>query len=170
MNNNKSYLNQLLRDALYYSISKIIPGVAGLISVILFFRWLGAEEYGKYSIIFSFTNLIAAFSFGWLNQSILRFRSSFNSKSEILSPIYIGFIFGLLFVTIFTTITSIFKFPIYFSNKHIIFLAFSIGVFNLVKSIFQSDELPKKIILITSTQSILMILSSILLLTIYNNN
>jgi len=87
INNNNVYLYQLIRDALYYSISKIIPGLAGLISVIFFFRWVGAEEYGKYSIIFSFTNLIAAFSFGWLNQSIIRYSSTYNSRSQILGHI-----------------------------------------------------------------------------------
>ena len=87
INNNKSYLYQLFKDTLFYTISKIIPGLTGLISVVLFFRLIGAEEYGKYSIIFSFTNLIAAFSFGWLNQSILRYRSTYSSSVKILSPI-----------------------------------------------------------------------------------
>ena len=150
INNNKSYLNQLLGDALYYSISKIIPGLTGLISVILFFRLIGAEEYGKYSIIFSFTNLIAAFSFGWLNQSILRYRLTYNSSVKILSPILMGFIFGIISVTLFVITTSIFEFPIIFSNKSVIFLAISIGIFNIVKSTFQSEELPNKVILITS--------------------
>ena len=170
INNNKSYLNQLLRDALYYSISKIIPGLTGLISVILFFRLIGAEEYGKYSIIFSFTNLIATFSFGWLNQSILRYRLTYNSSVKILSPILMGFIFGIISVTLFVITTSIFEFPIIFSNKSVIFLAISIGIFNIVKSTFQSEELPNKVILITSFQSILMIICSIILIKLYNND
>ena len=170
INNNKSYLKQLLRDALYYSISKIIPGLTGLISVILFFRLIGAEEYGKYSIIFSFTNLIAAFSFGWLNQSILRYRLTYNSSVKILSPILMGFIFGIISVTLFVITTSIFEFPIIFSNKSVIFLAISIGIFNIVKSTFQSEELPNKVILITSFQSILMIICSIILIKLYNND
>ena len=170
INNNKSYLNQLLRDALYYSISKIIPGLTGLISVILFFRLIGAEEYGKYSIIFSFTNLIATFSFGWLNQSILRYRLTYNSSAKILSPILMGFIFGIISVTLFVITTSIFEFPIIFSNKSVIFLAISIGIFNIVKSTFQSEELPNKVILITSFQSILMIICSIILIKLYNND
>jgi O-antigen/teichoic acid export membrane protein len=167
---NKSYLYQLLTDALYYSISKIIPGLAGLVSVIIFFRLIGAEEYGKYSLIFSYTNLIAAFSFGWLNQSILRYRSTYNSSVEIISPVLMGFIFGIVLVIIFVIIASIFQFPIFFSNYHIIFLALSIGIFNILKSFFQSEELPNKVILITSAQSLLMILFSMLLLKFYNNN
>ena len=115
INNNNPYLFQLLRDSLYYSISKIVPGLIGVICVIFFFRWMGAVEYGKYSIIFSFTNLIAAFSFGWLNQSILRYRSNFNSSKKILSLIMVGFLFGIISVIIFIIITSILQFPIVFS-------------------------------------------------------
>ena len=170
MNNNKSYLYQLFRDTIYYSISKIIPGLAGLISVVLFFRLIGAEEYGKYSIVFSFTNLIASFSFGWLNQSILRYRSIYSSSKKILSPISLGFIIGIISAIIFVIITSAFGFPVIFSKKHIIFLALSIGIFNIIKSTFQSDELPNKVILITSYQSILMIIFSIIILKLYDNS
>ena len=170
INKNKEYLLQLLKDSLYYSISKIVPGLTGLIFVILFFRWMGPEEYGKYSIIFTFTNLISAFSFGWLNQSILRYRSTFNSTIKIISPITMGFFIGIISVILFVIISSNFEFPIIFSNKHIIFLAISIGIFNIVKFIFQSEELPKKVILITSIQSTLTILCSIFLLKFYNNN
>ena len=170
INNNKSYLFQLIRDTLYYSFSKIIPGLSGLISVIIFFRLIGAEEYGKYSIIFSFTNLIAAFSFGWLNQSILRYRSIYSSSKKILSPISLGFIIGTIPVILFVIITSAIGFPTIFSNKHIIFLALSIGIFNIIKSTFQSDELPNKVILITSLQSILMIICSIIILKLYDNS
>ena len=170
INNNKSYLYQLFKDTLFYTISKIIPGLTGLISVVLFFRLIGAEEYGKYSIIFSFTNLIAAFSFGWLNQSILRYRSTYSSSVKILSPISLGFILGTILVIIFVIITSTFGFPAIFSNKHIIFLALSIGIFNIIKSIFQSEERPNKVILITSYQSILMIICSIIILKLYDNS
>jgi O-antigen/teichoic acid export membrane protein len=82
----------------------------------------------------------------------------------------IGFLFGIISVIIFVIITSIFQFPIVFSNKHIIFLAFSIGIFNIFKFTFQSEELPKKVILITSIQSILIILCSFVLLKLFNNN
>ena len=170
INNNKVYLYKLVRSALYYSISKVIPGIAGVISVILFFRWLGAEEYGRYSIVFSFTNLIAAFSFGWLNQSILRYGSTFNSRPHLLYHLFKGFIFGVISIIIVVIVASIFDFPIPYAKKNIIFLAISIGLFNIVKSIFQSEELPNKVLIITGAQSILMILISIFLLKFYRNN
>ncbi len=168
MNNNKSYLYQLAKDTVYYSISKMIPGLAGLVFVILFFRLIGAEEYGKYSIIFSFANLIAAFSFGWLNQSILRYRSTFTSRIKILSPISLGYIIGIISIIIFVNIISILQFSIIFSKQHVIFLSLSIGIFNILKSTFQSEEQPNKVILITSFQSILMIISSIIILKTYD--
>ena len=44
----------LIKDSLKYSVTKIIPGVMGLIAIIVFIRMIGAEEYGKYSIQLSF--------------------------------------------------------------------------------------------------------------------
>ena len=170
MNKNKSYLYQLAKDTVYYSISKMIPGLAGVVFVILFFRLIGAEEYGKYSIIFSFANLIAAFSFGWLNQSILRYRSTFTSRIKILSPISLGYIIGFISIIIFVNIISVLQFSITFSKQHVIFLSLSIGIFNIIKSTFQSEEQPNKVILITSFQSILMIISSIIILKTYDNS
>ena len=170
MNKNKSYLYQLAKDTVYYSISKMIPGLAGVVFVILFFRLIGAEEYGKYSIMFSFANLIAAFSFGWLNQSILRYRSTFTSRIKILSPISLGYIIGFISIIIFVNIISVLQFSITFSKQHVIFLSLSIGIFNIIKSTFQSEEQPNKVILITSFQSILMIISSIIILKTYDNS
>jgi O-antigen/teichoic acid export membrane protein len=170
INKNRVYLFQIIKSSFLYSISKLIPGLAGIISVIFFFKWLGPEEYGKYSIIFSFTNLIAAFSFGWLNQSILRYGSTFNDRSQILNHIFKGFILSIISITVIVLIATTFTFPIPFPKSIIIFLAISIGLFNIFKSIFQSEELPNKVLLITGAQSILMILVSMLLVNLYNNN
>ena len=171
MNNiNKLYFSLLIKDAVHYSFSKIIPGLTGLLSVILFFRWIGAEEYGKYSIIFSFTNLLAAFSFGWINQSILRYGSTFKSRLHIIHHIYKGFILGILILTVIIIIANIFYFPIEYSMMPMILLAISIGIFNIAKAIFQSEQLPSKVIFITTVQSILMLLISILLILFYNKN
>jgi len=146
----------LIKDSFFYGLSKLIPGLFGLISVIFFFRWVGAEEYGQYSIIFSFTNLIAAFSFGWLNQSILRYGSSFSSENKIVYPLIIGSVYGVSFIISILAIGSYFYFPTKFPLTTTILLAGSIAVFNQIKTRFQSKESPKNVVLITSLQSFLM--------------
>ena len=37
----------LIKDSFKYSVTKIIPGIMGLLAVIVFIRMIGAEEYGK---------------------------------------------------------------------------------------------------------------------------
>ena len=65
----------LIKDSFKYSVTKIIPGVMGLLAVIVFIRMIGAEEYGKYSVQLSFLMAYSAFTVGWLNQSTLRYYS-----------------------------------------------------------------------------------------------
>ena len=56
-----------------YGFSKFIQGIAGFSAIIIFIRFLGSETYGQYSLILAQCNLLVAFSFGWLNQSQLRY-------------------------------------------------------------------------------------------------
>ena len=72
----------LIKDSLKYSVTKIIPGVMGLIAVIVFIRMIGAEEYGKYSIQLSFLMAYSAFTVGWLNQSTLRYYSNYKNDQK----------------------------------------------------------------------------------------
>ena len=70
-----SFFRILLKETLFYSLSKAVPGILGLISIIIFMRVLGSNIYGQYSFILSQCNLIVALGLGWLNQSILRYYS-----------------------------------------------------------------------------------------------
>ncbi len=74
--------NLLLTDSLKYSITKILPGIMGLISVIVIIKMIGTEEYGKYSILNSFIMTLTAFSGSWLNQSLLRYYPGNSDKKK----------------------------------------------------------------------------------------
>ena len=86
----------LIKDSLKYSVTKIIPGVMGLIAVIVFIRMIGAEEYGKYSIQLSFLMASSAFTVGWLNQSTLRNYSKYKNDQQLPQIFFIGLVFSLL--------------------------------------------------------------------------
>ena len=72
----------IIRDTYYYVLSKLFPGILGLIYVLVFTRLVGIEEYGKYSLNLYQINLIVSFCFGWLNQSELRF----GNQKQHLNP------------------------------------------------------------------------------------
>jgi len=63
----------LLTDSLSYFASKIVPGLMGLISVPIFIRLIGLDEYGRFAVIVPFLMAVAGASSGWLAQGILRF-------------------------------------------------------------------------------------------------
>jgi O-antigen/teichoic acid export membrane protein len=65
----------LIGDAVLYALSKAIPGFVGLFTIVIFVRLLGAEEFGRFSILGSTVLMWSAFASGWLNQGIIRYNS-----------------------------------------------------------------------------------------------
>jgi O-antigen/teichoic acid export membrane protein len=66
---------KLVVDSINYFLSKIIPGLMGFLSVLVFVRLLGYEEYGRYAVVFAVVMASASGMAGWLSQGILRFQS-----------------------------------------------------------------------------------------------
>jgi O-antigen/teichoic acid export membrane protein len=66
---------KLLRDSLNYFLCKVVPGFTGLLSVLVFVRLMGYEEYGHYAVVFAVIMATASGMGGWIAQGILRFRS-----------------------------------------------------------------------------------------------
>jgi len=73
---------QLITDTLNYFLSKIVPGFTGFVSVLVFVRLLGVEQYGRYAVVFAVVTAAAAGMAGWLAQGILRFQSQVSKPGE----------------------------------------------------------------------------------------
>jgi O-antigen/teichoic acid export membrane protein len=76
---------KLIFDSFYYFLSKAIPGIMGLFSVLVFVRLVGNAEYGRYSILFALVTACTAGLSGWLPQGILRYFSKSHSEPEVAS-------------------------------------------------------------------------------------
>jgi len=63
----------LVWDSLSYFGSKVVPGFMGLLSVPVFIRIIGLDEYGRFAVIVPLLMAVAGASSGWLAQGILRF-------------------------------------------------------------------------------------------------
>ena len=72
----------LIKDSFKYSVTKIIPGVMGLLAVIVFIRMIGAEEYGKYSVQLSFLMAYSSLTVGWLNKTTFRDYSKYQNDHQ----------------------------------------------------------------------------------------
>lgn len=68
---------KLVLDTRNYFISKIIPGLMGLLTVAVFVRMVGYEQYGRYAVLMAATTACATGGAGWLSQGILRFASQY---------------------------------------------------------------------------------------------
>ena len=76
---------KLAVDAVNYFLSKIVPGLMGFVSVVVFVRLVGYEQYGRYAVVFAIVMALTSGLGGWLAQGILRFHSQMTQSSETLS-------------------------------------------------------------------------------------
>lgn len=63
----------LLRDSISYFGSKVLPGLMGLVSVPVFIRLIGLDQYGRFAVTVPLLMAVAGASSGWLAQGVLRF-------------------------------------------------------------------------------------------------
>jgi len=63
----------LLWDSVSYFASKIVPGLLGLISVPVFIRLIGVDQYGRFAVGVPILMAVGSASSGWLAQGVLRF-------------------------------------------------------------------------------------------------
>jgi len=145
-------------------MTKIIPGLFGFISVIIFIRLLGVEEFGLFSLKFLFIQISSFFCFGWLKQALLRYYGRL-----IQTPDISGIIFSGVVITIIANVFVVFllylcQFPLKFSFIPVILLTIAINLVSLADVLFMTQENPVKVAQLSLVQSILSILFPLLLI------
>lgn len=63
----------LVWDSLSYFGGKVVPGFMGLISVPVFIRLIGLDQYGRFAVAIAILMAVGGASSGWLAQGVLRF-------------------------------------------------------------------------------------------------
>jgi O-antigen/teichoic acid export membrane protein len=81
----ESFRGALVQDAFNYFMSKIVPGFMGFLSVLVFVRLVGVEQYGRYAVAFAFVMAWASGLAAWLSQGILRFQSQWHEPGDAAS-------------------------------------------------------------------------------------
>jgi O-antigen/teichoic acid export membrane protein len=69
----------LVWDSLRYFGSKVVPGFMGLVSVPIFIRLIGLDQYGRFAVTIPILMAVAGASSGWLAQGVLRFHPVTNA-------------------------------------------------------------------------------------------
>ena len=145
----------------------------GLIAIIVFIRMIGPEEYGKYSIQLSFLMAFSAFSIGWLNQSILRYYSRYQTAALLSRVFGLGILVSILFGLVVLGIAS--RYSIFDSltgsESLIGFILFvALCAFQFLSTLFRAQLKPINVIIITTVQSILGLLIPVILLSMFEQS
>ena len=163
----------LLTDSLKYSLTKVLPGIVGLISVILIIKIIGTEEYGKYSIVYSFILTLTAFCGGWLNQALLRYYPGNKHIKKIENQaIFCLFISAVAGILILLGIYII-KGGSFFQDTNILLVIFffiAVLLYQFQISIYRSQIRPNMVVLITSIQSILSLIMPLFFIYYFNSD
>jgi O-antigen/teichoic acid export membrane protein len=163
----------MVKDSFKYAVTKLIPGLMGLMTIIVFIRMIGPEEYGKYSIQLSFLMAISAFSIGWLNQSTLRYYSRYQTAALLSRVFGLGILVSILFGLVVLGIAS--RYSIFDSltgsESLIGFILFvALCAFQFLSTLFRAQLKPINVIIITTVQSILGLLIPFILLSMFEQS
>jgi len=73
---------ELLIDTLSYGLAKAVPGILGLLSVVVFLRVTNESAYGRFALVTAIINVWITFSSGWFYQGLLRFGAQLTGPPE----------------------------------------------------------------------------------------
>jgi len=171
-------LRQIIKQASYgelfgYTVSKIVPAFAVLSLLIVIIRFDSYETYGKFAIVFSFSNMMYFYLSGWINQSQLRFLSSYKNDGNINK--YISVLSTSIFIiAIISLPISFFILSLLYDNvsSHMywaIFLTAAMMLYYYSINIFQSLLFVSRFMRSEIFRSILYLFIPVILLLIFGN-
>ncbi|MDI6792495.1 MAG: oligosaccharide flippase family protein [bacterium] len=167
MKNTQNNIHLMIKDSIKYVISKIIPGLSGFLVVILFIRIIGAEQYGRYALAFSFVTMASAFFSGWINQSLLRFYNKYVripvAKKSIIIALFLSTAVGIATLLLVNTLG--FSPQSRYSWLPFMLILALFGVFNFYQlriASFRAQIKPDHVVLLTGLQAILQIILSVI--------
>jgi O-antigen/teichoic acid export membrane protein len=147
----------VLRDTALYVAAKAVPGAIGLLSIVVFVRLLGVEQFGLFSVLFSTATLWSTFAVSWMNQGILRYWTGKGAFDEHLwQDLRRGAALALGFTTLGTAInlTMLDQRPGWLAALLTWLLAIAIALQSLSVAVWQARLAPKKVLLIEMVRTV----------------
>jgi O-antigen/teichoic acid export membrane protein len=124
------------KDVLIYFAGKIIPALVNLAIIILAVRFLGKAEYGKYSLVLYATMLLSTLTFGWIQQSIIRFLSAYpHEQTLVINRFFLLTVMSSLTAVIIGVFICIFYFHLGWMDTGIVVIyifMYNIFLFHLI--------------------------------------
>jgi O-antigen/teichoic acid export membrane protein len=160
------------KDVLIYFGGKIIPAAVNLAIIILAVRFLGKEEYGKYSLVFYATMLISTLTFGWIQQSILRFLSAYpGDQILVINRFFFLTLISALAAVIIGLTVCVFYFHLSWSNTIVVsayIFLYNIFLFHLTLN--QTNRKSLRYATLEGSYNLAFIILFLLLILAFNQN
>ena len=160
------------KDVLIYFAGKIVPALVNLTIIILAVRFLGKAEYGKYSLVFYAAMLLGTLTFGWIQQSILRFMSAYPGEQVLIIN---RFYFLTLVSTLSAAIVGLFLCIFYFhlvwrDTAVVVVYIFMYNVFLFHLTLNQTNRKSLRYAVLEGTYNLFFIILFLLLVLVFNQH
>ena len=158
------------KDVIIYFAGKFVPAFVNLGIIVLAVRYLGNAEYGKYSMVFYAAMLIGTMTFGWLQQSILRFLSAYPDQQ----PLVISRFFSLTIISAaFGSLVGLFLCIFYFSltwweSLVVVAYIFLYNLFMFRLTLNQAQKRSTRYAIVEGTYNLLFISIFLLLVIVFH--
>ncbi|MEI7661613.1 MAG: oligosaccharide flippase family protein [Bacteroidota bacterium] len=160
------------KDVLIYFAGKIIPALANLAIIILAVRFLGKAEYGKYSLIFYAAMLLSTLTFGWIQQSILRFLSAYpGEKVIVINRFFLLTLMSTLSAAIVGGFLCIFYFQLSWADTAVVILyIFMYNLFLFHLTLNQAGRKSLRYAILEGTYNLFYIVLFLLIVLVFNQH
>ncbi len=153
----KSEIVSTLKYASKYGVGVIIPGILSFFFIPLVVQLFDVSVFAKFSIVQNATNLFVLFSFGWLNQGIIRFYSKYQNSDEFISAVYRLFLISSLAGVFASIFLFIFLQLSLFASILVFFIFIFTGLYSILISIKQANVKPVTIMILEIIRTLLLI-------------
>ena len=160
------------KHVLIYFAGKIIPAGVNLAIIILAVRFLGKAEYGKYSLVFYATMLLSTLTFGWIQQSIIRFLSAYPKEQVlIINRFFFLTIISTLSAVIIGVFLCIFYFHLRWSNTAVVTLyIFMYNIFLFHLTLNQTNRKSLRYAMLEGSYNLFFIVLFLFLVLVFNQH
>lgn len=89
------------KDIFIFFIFKICFAIIGIVLVSLYTTYINPNDYGKYTLIIGFVNVLISIMIGWIGSASLRYYDSYKDSDNIFfSTVFLSWLSMLFFITI----------------------------------------------------------------------
>jgi O-antigen/teichoic acid export membrane protein len=136
----------LRKDIFIYFLGKLIPAFVNLVLIILVVRFLGEDEYGRFSLISYVAILVMQLCITWIQQSMIRFLSLYKDNPGYpLSRFYFLTIISILVAALIMTLVTVLYFRLsLFDTAIVVFYTSMYILFVFRLTLYQSFMKPLK--------------------------